>query len=90
MLFQICQVHSTLYLYTTSDSKASLISSIISGFIYIFTLYFMVKKYNELGAAYSFIIANISRIILQIIFSIHSWEIFKMKIYNHEHEIKKI
>lgn len=82
LLYQIAQVHATLYLYTTSDSKAALISSIIAGIVYLLSLLILVKKYNELGAAFSFIISNIVRILFQFNFSKRSWYLFKLKILN--------
>lgn len=84
LLYQIAQVHATLYLYTTSDSRAALMSSIFAGIVYILSLLILVKIYNELGAALSFIISNIVRILLQYLFSKKSWNTFKIKILNIE------
>jgi O-antigen/teichoic acid export membrane protein len=86
LLYQIGQVQATLYLYTTSDSKAALISSVIAGIVYLLSLIIFVKKFNEIGAAFSFIISNSVRILLQFVFSIKSWNTFKLKIINMDTE----
>jgi O-antigen/teichoic acid export membrane protein len=80
LLYQIAQVHATLYLYTTSDSRAALISSIISGIFYLLLLILLVKSHNEIGAALAFIISNILRILFQIILSKRAWYNFKLRV----------
>ena len=84
LFYQIAQVQVTIFLYTTGDAKSALNSSIISGLIYLVLLIILVNNYGEIGAALSFIIANIFRIILQYFYSKKSWKIFREKIMNVE------
>ncbi len=84
LFYQIAQVQVTIFLYTTGDAKSALNSSIISGLIYLVLLIILVNNYGEIGAALSFIIANIFRIILQYFYSKKSWMIFREKIMNVE------
>lgn len=84
LLFQIAQVQVTIFLYTTGDTKSAFYSNIISGFSYLLSLIMFVKIYGEIGAAFSFILANILRIIIQYLYSKKSWKIFKEKIINIE------
>ena len=84
LVYQIAQVQVTIFLYTTGDAKSALYSSMISGLIYLVSLIILVKNYGEIGAALSFIIANIFRIIIQYLYTKKSWKIFREKIMNVE------
>ena len=81
IIFHTSNLHASLFLYASGDSKSVLYSNLIAVLFYFPLIIMLIKNQSLIGASLSFLITNVIKLGLQIVFfsKIKSGFLLKLK-----------